>query len=367
MKPTLLPILSLFLFGVLSVQTPSAMDLEIRPFDFVTRGRMVDDRFELQTFGDLGLTLSSGFIARPSVTFGLESDEFGDPEEVQLTIRAVSVEVRELLDSQFSATYFLGESDRLGSGAAFPERFGTDPVATEFRGFLYFPDGPRYEGMHGVSGTGTALQSNDQWDQVEIGTWLYQDNRFDPGVFSTDFRALFNFDRVQLEAFAGATFPYADFGRYRAGLLAHLLAAEDDSLLVQVALPAIEPGDDFDVGVEDFFFLFEPRVRVGALRTTLTFFWQPEIYDQVATERGGSIDTNLRLQFGDIRSNGAAGGLEARLGVSPTGDDQIRVQTEPFVQFDGGGVIWDFRTRLTLVPFDTERLFEAFLGVRTEY
>lgn len=342
-------------------------DVEIRPFEFVTRGRMVDDVFALQTFGDLGLTLRSGFLARPSVTIGFESTDFGDTDAIKPELRAASVEMREVFGGEFSVAYFIGESDRLGSGQAFPRRFDTTPVATEFRGFRYFPDGPRYDGPYGVKGTGLSIHSNDLWNRAEVSAYTYQDSRFSPGVFSSDLNMMVAYDAVQFEGFVGATYPRADFGRYRAGILANLVAAEGDSLLVQAALPAIEPGNDESIGVEDFFFLFEPRVRIGVLRSAITFFWRPDIYDQLPTGSGGTVDSNIRLQIGDTSTGPLAAGIEARLTVDPEGADQLSANTTPFVQFDTGGVTWDFRSRLNVLQAGDEDLFEAFLGVRTEY
>lgn len=357
---------------ILGVSVPgSAADLEISPFEFVTRGSMVDNSFALRTYGDVGLTLRSGFVAQPSVTFGLESAGFLEPygadgvDPIDVTVRSASVEHREFLGSQLSLTYFLGESDRLGSGRDFPERFGTDPIATQFNGVLYFPDEPRYEGMHGVEGTGLALKTNDQWNTGELSLYMYQDNRFSPGVYSTDMNAMFDFGVVQMEAFAGGSWPVSDFGRYRAGVLANLMTAEGDSLLIQVALPSIEPGTGQEISVDDFFFLLEPRVSVGALSTTLSFFWQPEVYDQVDTGDGGNIDTNLSLQLGDIRTGSVAGGIETRVGLEPESDEQFSVSSTPFVDFNTGGVTWSVRSKFTLVPFDIDRLFEGYLGVRT--
>ncbi len=362
------------LFLVVPGTSGFTTEVEIRPFELLTRGRLVDDVFELQTVGDIGLTLRSGFLAQPSVTLGFESPggfqpvNQADPTTtLDPELRSASVSVREVFGTDLSVSYFIGESDRLGSGQAFPQRFDTLPVATQFRGFRYFPDGPRYEGPYGVEGTGLSIHSNDRWNRTEISAYTYQDSRFEPGVFSSDLNLMLAYDTVQFEGFVGATYPRGDFGRYRAGILANLVAAEGDSLLLQAALPAIEPGDGETIGVEDFFFLFEPRVRIGVLRSAVTFFWRPDIYDQEPTDAGGTVDSNIRLQIGDTRTGPVAGGVETRLTVAPDGADQISANATPFVQFDTGGVTWDFRTRLNVLQAGDEELFETFLGVRTEY
>ncbi len=363
---------TVLLLGVLFVAVTASLpaaDVEIRPFELVTRVHQLDNgTVGLQTFGDLGLTLRSGFLARPSVTLGIQSDTFDDPTiPIVPLIRSASVEMRELGGTELSVSYFVGEFDRLGTGDEFPRRFGTEPVATRFRGFMYFPDGPRYDGMYGVSGTGMSISTNDQWDRFELSAYTYQDNRFDPGVFSSDIQAIANFDAVQLEAFVGATYPLAAAGRYRAGVLANLRSPQGDSLLIQAALPAIEPGTGDEIGVNDFYFLFEPRVRLGVLGTTLSFFWQPDVYDQVSTDQGGSIETNLRLEVGDIRNGDAAAGVETRLSVRPDADEQFSFSTTPFVQLSSGGVTWEIRTQAKLIPYDPAELFEGFIGVRTEF
>ncbi len=349
------------------VSATSATDLDVRPFEFITRGYVDGGVFQLQTTGELGIQLQSGQLTRSEVLLGVRSTAFGTDPDVSPVVRRASVTFEQLLGSSFSFTYFLGELDRLASGQRFPGAFGTPPVATEFRGYQYFPEGPLYEGLYGVSGTGVRISSGEQWRRVELAAYAYQDNRFDPGVFSNDIAVMVNLAGVQLEAFAGASYPLGAFGRYRGGLLANFSTPEGDALLAQVGVTGFEPGSGQEFGLDDLFFLFEPRVNLGTLGLALTFFWHPGLYDQVENPERGTIDTNLNVRIGDSVSDGLSGGVESRVSIRPQSGDQFQITTGPYLRLNSGSVSWDLRAVLRPFPFALDELVEGYLGVRTRF
>ncbi len=365
-KATRILVTSLFV-AFYSVTITYATDLDVRPFQFVTRGFADSGTFQLETTGDIGLQLQSGFLTGSEVLLGIRSTSFETDPDITPVLRRAAVTIEELFGSGFSFTYFIGESDRLASGLRFPEAFGSGPVATDFRGYLFFPDGPEYEGLYGVSGTGIRVASGEQWRRTELSVYAYQDDRFAPGVFSNDVAVLLNFDGVQLEAFAGATYPAGSLGRYRGGMLANFSTPQGDALLAQIGVPGYEPGSSADFGLDDLFFLFEPRVHLGNAGLALTFFWHPGLYDQIENPERGTIDTNLNIRIGDPVRDGLSGGVESRVSIRPQSTDQFEITTGPYLRLNSGTVSWDFRTVLRPFPFQLDELVEGYLGVRTRF
>jgi hypothetical protein len=61
------------------------------------------------------------------------------------------------------------------------------------------------------------------------------------------------------------------------------------------------------------------------------------------------------------------GGIETGLHYRPEADDQLEVDTSPFVSVTTAGVVWEFLIRATLYPFEYEESFEGYLGIRTAF
>ena len=138
--------------------------------------------------------------------------------------------------------------------------------------------------------------ASDLWS---ADLYIYQDEQIRSGVFSSDSRILFNHPQIKLECFAGATFPEASAGVYRGGVLLFFDSGNDGELLTQVGLPyraAAETG--FDLRLDDFFIMVEPRIRLESLGIFLTLFWHPAVYEQLLATDEGSVDLNLKLLFG---------------------------------------------------------------------
>ena len=188
------------------------------------------------------------------------------------------------------------------------------------------------------------------------------------GRYSTDLRAAFNTPGFKAETFLGASFPAAAYGIYRAGLLLFYNTGQGGEFLTQIGIPRWAPVTDGPLNIDDFSFLFEPRVHIGFMSIVLTLFWHPEYYLQEATNERGATDIVVRFIAGDVQENVVSGGLENGITLRPAStDEQLRVSVAPFISVNASGVIWDFKTNVKVFPFAMDDLLDAYIGIRTEF
>ncbi|MFW6312756.1 MAG: hypothetical protein ACOC2N_02610, partial [Spirochaetota bacterium] len=286
----------------------------------------------------------------------------------RLALSSASAIVRDLFGIPLDVRYFVGQYERLLNGEIFPEEFGSEIVASDVRGLLYFPTGVVYDGIHAVDGTGLTFTSTGLASWLYLEGSIYQDAYLGRGYYSADMRAAFNSPRFKAETFVGASFPQADYGLYRAGALLYYSTGEGGEFLTQVGVPRWAPVTDGALNIDDFYFLFEPRVHLGVVSVVLTLFWHPEYYVQVPTGERGATDIIVRLIAGDVQENVVSGGLENGVRLRPSSsEDQLRVSAAPFLSINSSGVIWDFKADFNLFPFDPSRLFSAYVGIRTQF
>ena len=360
-----------------------AANVSIPGFQLLTRGFMDSGRFVLQTQADVEIQLGGGYKFGGELSFALDTEnleEQSTPGETydqttltaalneRLGLKTASVIVRDLFELPLNVSYFIGEQDRLLTGDIFPEQFGTDLVASDFRGLIYFPDGVVYDGVHVVDGTGllVTLPSIAPWLYLDTG--VYQDAYLGSGYYSADVRAAFNTERFKAETFLGASFPVAAFGIYRAGALLYYSTGEGGEFLTQIGIPRWAPVTDGALNIDDFFFLFEPRVHVGIMSIVLTLFWHPEYYVQAPTEERGATDIIVRLIAGDIQTNVVSGGLETGIRLRPEStEQQLNVVAAPFMTINSAGVIWDFKANFNVFPIDLSNLVDGYVGIRTQF
>lgn len=222
--------------------------------------------------------------------------------------------------------------------------------------------------MHSLDGTGIALSADAIAPWLYLEGAIYQDAYLGAGYYSTDVRAAFNTERFKAETFLGASFPQADFGLYRAGLLLFYATGEGGEFLTQIGIPRWAPSTDGALNIDDFFILFEPRVHIGIVSVILTLFWHPEYYVQAPTGERGATDIVVRLIAGDVQQNVVSGGLQSGIRLRPTStSDQLTVSASPFVSINSSGVIWDFKADFNVFPFDLSNLFKAYVGIRTQF
>ena len=375
-------VLALVIYSLSGFTSVFAANLQVPDFRLISRGFVEDGSFLLSTRADASLLIEGGMKFGGELGLGFsqtgveETTELPDsynPDSVAgyidrtLRFESASVFIRELFGSPLDVTYFTGRIDRFASGRAFEDRFGTSPFATDFRGFRYFADGVLYDGLHRVNGTGLKLGTSSLAEWLYLAGYTYQNLNIDPGVYGSDLRALFNFDRIKLETFVGSSYPQGDYGAYRGGLMLFFDTGAGGEFFTQLGVPYWEPGSSDDFGIEDFYFRFEPRIRFENFSIILSLFWHPEYYLEQRTGERGAVDTNVKFLIGDPEQSPVRAGLDNAALYRPSADEQLRVTVSPFVSVTTAGVVWDFTLQTQVYPFSIESAFEGFLGIETAF
>lgn len=376
-------LVSLLLVLLALASSLSAASIAIPTFYLLTRGALSGASFPLETQADvtiqfgggykfggqLSLSLSDGYL-EDDPTLGPTYDAGTVQSALNRALRfeSASVIVRDLLGIPIDLTYFVGETERLANGDIFAGEFGTDIIASDVRGLLHFPTGVSYDGIHAINGTGITVASSGIAPWLRLGGSIYQDGYLGTGFFSTDLRAAINFPSFKAETFLGGTFPAGAFGIYRGGLLLYYSAGTNLEFLAEIGIPRYAPVTDGALGMNDFFFLFEPRVHIGFMSAIVTMFWHPEYYEQAATSEAGDIDIVVKLVAGNVQKNIVSGGIESAIQwLADTPTEQLRVDVGPIVSINAGGVLWDFKVNVKAVPFSLTDFLEAYIGIRTEF
>jgi hypothetical protein len=295
--------------------------------------------------------------------------------------RVVAVTARSALNLPLDISYFVGRMDNFCSGDDFVSLFGAAPFATELRGPMVYPDGVGgdssvwYDGIHGASGTGFRLATTPKLSSASVGyLYLYQDSNVGTGSWSGDLRWLFNSEKVKAEAFAGAT-TGGSYGIYRGGLLFYAQSGSAGEFLAQAGVTHWKAGEGFSL--DNLFFLFEPRIALGAAEASVTVFYHPSWYlqkDYGAAGERGAMDADFNLRFGRIAQSGMQGGLETLLAFRPLTTDAVTnpplaVDTAPYYSIVTGGIRWDFKLDLRLFPFPNPwyGIFRPYIGLKTSF
>lgn len=361
----------------------SAANVTIPTFQLLTRGILEDSQFSLQTAGQVEIDFGGGYKFGGRLSLALSennleeatrpSDTY-DPNNIEtllnrsLRFQSASVVVRQMFGWPVDTTYFIGEADRLLNGDVFPAQFGSDMIASDFRGLLYFPTGVVFDGIHVIDGTGIAVSTSSAWQRVFLQGALYQDAYLGAGKYSTDLRAAFNTPAFKAETFLGASFPVGDWGAYRGGILLFYDTGQGGEFLAQIGVPRWAPVTDGALNIDDFFFLFEPRVHINILSIVLTLFWHPEYYLQAATGETTATDIIVRFIAGNVQENVVSGGLENGITLRPaSNEEQLRISVTPFVSLNASGVIWDLKANVKVFPFALGDLLDVYVGIRTEF
>ncbi|MFO8065649.1 MAG: hypothetical protein ACQETQ_05195 [Spirochaetota bacterium] len=365
----------------LTTSAAGAADLVVPKFELLTLGYPSDGSLLLATRADIDVRVEGGYKYGGGLGLSIQDPIVEDSRNTEiltaadteraldryLALEYAEATVKRLFNSPLSLTYFVGTTDTFASGDDFPRLFGTKQFATHYRGPLYAYEGTIYEGLYEVAGTGAKLATEPIGDTLAFSTYTYQDLRFEPGTYSSDARVQLNSDHIKAELFAGATYPQAEAGLYRGGMMAFFDTGTVGEFFTQFGLPRYDPLSDDDITLDDFYFLFEPRVRLNLFSVTLTLFWHPVYHNHVTTGETGTLDSNLRFQFGDYEQTRVRGGLETGLHYRPETDEQLEVDTAPFISVTTAGVVWDFLVRATVYPFEYADSFEGYLGIRTAF
>ena len=121
--------------------------------------------------------------------------------------------------------------------------------------------------------------------------------------------------------------------------------------------------------IDNFYFLFEPRIDFGFSTIILTLFYHPWYYleHRYDSERG-SIDVNFDWQFGHIQKQGIQGGVESTVSFkASSGDTPLTIKASPYLSVVADGVMWDFKVIVNAYPFSVANLFSAYVGVKTGF
>jgi hypothetical protein len=352
-----------------------AANLLVPSLELVTRGFMNAGTFELASMGDFDLAIEGGYKFGGSIGFSYidanASLEDDDPDD-RLTFDGINIIVRDVFKLPLSLSWFVGTYDVFASGSEFPVSFGTAEIASAYSGFMYFPTGVQYDGIHQVKGTGLRISSMPVPDKLLLLLYLYQDSwfldgigDFEPGHWSADMRVLANLAAIKLEGFLGWSYvPTAVAGWFRAGVLFHA-SMKSIEVLAELGLPKWDPvADPFSINL--FSLLFEPRLHLGLFNVAATFFWHPEYYHQEETLELGTFDVNLNLFFGDLSKTTTFGGLEGNLDFDSVSGTFL-FKLAPYVSFATPGAVWKIKVNTKLLPFDMSDMFEGFVGVRASF
>ncbi len=362
----------------------NAADLEIPKMELITRADIGSGSPELLTRGKIDLKIGGGYKLGGSLVLGFDSADLGytdtalDPaiedsasiatylnNQTYLQFQSAEVTIRDLFSTPTDFTYFTGKTDVLASGDDFSTIFGAVPIATRYRGYLYFTDS-EFDGIHTINGTGLKLSSTFGSERNITSAYIYQDGYLGPGYFSGDIRTLFNFEKIKIEGFLGSTFPVSDYGYYRGGLLFYYNPGTTGEFFAQVGVPQWNPAENFTI--ERLFFLFEPRIKINPVTIIFTLFWHPGYYLQTTTADTGSSDVHINFMIGEPEVSTFSGGLEGSVTFdSSAATDQFGVKVSPYLSAITSGVIWNIMLNTKLFPYSLEDMFEGVISVKAEF
>ncbi|MBL8967768.1 MAG: hypothetical protein JNG85_12240, partial [Spirochaetaceae bacterium] len=247
------------------------------------------------------------------------------------------------------------------------------PFATALSGPMVYPEGiggdPNrfYDGIHAAYGTGFRLGA--AFPTAAAYAYLYQDSALGSGRWSADLRGLLDARKLKFELFAGASLdPSASYGLYRAGFLFHYAPGAVGEFYAQVGLPRLDP--TAGIGIDDFYFLFEPRVNFSPGSLAITVFYHPAYYRQTATDEKGSLDLGFNLKFGSLAATGSQGGVESLLAFrTRLTDSPLVIDVAPYYSVISAGLEWNFKLDLRVFPFPSAwyGIFRPFIGAKTSF
>ncbi|MCX7787118.1 MAG: hypothetical protein N2442_05435 [Spirochaetes bacterium] len=361
----------------------SAVEVSIPNLELMSWGRLEEGTFGLYSRGYLEVALlgaERGFGGKAeflfedsnleeSATLPSSYDQSALEQAFRKTLRvkSLSVEMKQIFQLPVSMVYFTGSTDVIGSGKVFTSVFGLASLASPVHGYLYFPKGIQYEGIHTIAGTGLKLYTDKAFETLFLSAYTYQDQYLGKGKYSSDLWIAFNFEGLQLETFIGASYPISTYGLYRAGLLFHYKTPEGGAFFTQIGVPRWDPKEDTRFTVDLFYFLFEPRVQIGLFGVSITFFWHPSYYLQTATGESGITDLYIRFSYGKQPQTSWVGGIENGVTLQTNAGEQITYRLTPYVSILTSGVQWEFRINFNLYPYHWNSLIQTFVGAKTSF
>lgn len=359
-----------------------ATGFSVPDMELDTIGRYDSGTFGLHTRSYVDMLFDGGYKFGGRLTLNINS---GDLEKALSTtadatryvsVKQLAVTIRDFPATSLDLSYFIGDMTALCSGDDFPAAFGTESIAPTLRGFGYFPTGIGgdttrfYDGISAVSGTGFALSATPPGGWFKPAFYLYQDGDLGTGVYSADLRGLFNLDPLQMDVFAGASIPAGTTGYYRFGFLFAYRIGTAGEFIAQIGLPRLDFSSGDPLNIDNFYFLFEPRLDLGFTELIITLFRHPAWYRGQATDESGKMDLNFNLRFGG--TNPLTWGFESMTSFAiPAGTTTAWNFTErvsPYLGFRTEGVSWN--AKLGIYPMNYSvplSMFEPYLGIKAGF
>jgi hypothetical protein len=369
-------LLGLFLF-LAGIAFPA--NVVVPQMDLITRGAMNGGAFTLQTFGDITLQFQGGYKFGGSLAFNIRNADLENLAAAPLGLGflSASIIIRDLFSAPLSFMYFVGQSDTFCSGDGFG-LFGAQPIMTTYRGFMYFPTGPLYDGIYQVDGTGARFEYVPKIENLSFDLYVYEDTRSQyPGItipiitslgtYSTDLRILLNYQAIKLEGFLGTSVTPSSGDYYFRGGLLFYATNRNVEFLGQIGIPKWDPLVDSTPNINHFYLLVEPRLHLGMFSIIPTFFWHPAYYMQAGPNPGepGSFDVNLNLALGDAAKDPFQGGLESNFRFESATQGAFKIS--PWLGISTPGVLWKLKVNTQLWPFSYSNLIEVFVGAQAQF
>lgn len=169
--------------------------------EIITRADFSDTLPVISSRGKVIMNLEGGYKLGGSLSLGFDSNDLSYSSrtasdnssttaelanyidsQTYMTFQSAQIVLRNILSETGSLTYFIGKTDTFCSGDDFPLLFGTYPIATRYRGYLYFPDN-EFDGIFTVNGTGIKLETTWGDGRILSSAYLYKDGYLPDGFF----------------------------------------------------------------------------------------------------------------------------------------------------------------------------------------
>ncbi|MGO9307816.1 MAG: hypothetical protein ACLQDL_02190 [Spirochaetia bacterium] len=373
-----LPALFLFFAGL-----AFPANIVVPTMDLITRGAMNGGAFTLQTYGDITLAVQGGYKFGGALAFNIQNINLENlsptpSSAIPLGFLSASITIRDLFSAPLSLTYFVGQNDTFCSGDGFAI-FGAQSIATSYRGYMYFPTGPLFDGIYQIEGTGARLELVPKVETLSFDYYLYEDTRSQyqgitspiitsAGTYATDLRVLLNYSAIKLEGFMGADLTPTSLDYFFRGGVLFYASDRNAEFLAQVGIPKWDPSVDSYPNLDLFYFLIEPRLHLGPVSFIPTFFWHPSYYMQAGPIPGeaGTFDVNLNLFYGPASKDSPQVGLENNFNFQSSGG-QVAYKLSPWFGINTPGVLWKVKVDAKLYPIDFSDLVEVFVGAQAQF
>jgi hypothetical protein len=124
-----------------------------------------------------------------------------------------------------------------------------------------------------------------------------------------------------------------------------------------------------EFGIDNLYFLMEPRLDFRLIALHVTFFYHPLEYLHIKTEEErGRADINIKVFAKEMGTVRFQGGLETTLGFKVDKAEDFSLKISPFASIVSDGLRWDLKLRINPLAADhPEEIFEVFAGIRTAY